>query len=370
MSITTFTPPPHQTALTVNEHDEVTIWDSAPCPTLPADQVYVRVKAVGLNPSDTKMRGQFATPYAFLGTDYAGTVVAVGSAVTHIQVGDRVYGAQNEMCPRTPDQGAFSEYTITRGRIWAKIPEGWSFEQAAALPAGISTAGLALKLLGLPLPDPKATTILAHPKPMYVLVYGGSTATATIVMQMLRLYGYLSLSINHLYSNATCSPHNFDLVKKNGAEQVWDYRGADLAQTIRTYTKNNLRYALDCITNVESTTFCFGAIGRAGGRYVSLNPFPEHAATRKMVTADWTLGPTIFGEGSTWPAPYGRPGSEEDQAFGEELWRVVAKLVEDEKLVHHPLQVMLGGFEEIKQGMELVRTGKLSGEKIVVRFQG
>lgn len=247
----TFTLPPHQTALTVDEHDKVTIWDVAPCPSLPPDQVCVRVEAVALNPSDTKMRGQFATPYAFLGTDYAGTVVAVGSQVTHIQVGDRVYGAQNEMCPRTPDQGAFSQYTVTRGRIWATVPEGWSFEQAASLPAGISTAGLAMKLLGLPLPDPNATTAPALPKPVYVLVYGGSTATATIVMQMLRLYcclplpaspsliyvvltgGIGSISCRSGYIPiATCSPHNFDLAKKHGAEDVFDYRDAGLAQTI------------------------------------------------------------------------------------------------------------------------------------------
>nr|Q9Y7D0.1 RecName: Full=Lovastatin nonaketide synthase, enoyl reductase component lovC; AltName: Full=Lovastatin biosynthesis cluster protein C; AltName: Full=Trans-enoyl reductase lovC [Aspergillus terreus]AAD34554.1 enoyl reductase [Aspergillus terreus] len=357
-----FIPPPQQTALTVNDHDEVTVWNAAPCPMLPRDQVYVRVEAVAINPSDTKMRGQFATPWAFLGTDYAGTVVAVGSDVTHIQVGDRVYGAQNEMCPRTPDQGAFSQYTVTRGRVWAKIPKGLSFEQAAALPAGISTAGLAMKLLGLPLPSPSADQPPTHSKPVYVLVYGGSTATATVTMQMLRLSGYIPI--------ATCSPHNFDLAKSRGAEEVFDYRAPNLAQTIRTYTKNNLRYALDCITNVESTTFCFAAIGRAGGHYVSLNPFPEHAATRKMVTTDWTLGPTIFGEGSTWPAPYGRPGSEEERQFGEDLWRIAGQLVEDGRLVHHPLRVVQGGFDHIKQGMELVRKGELSGEKLVVRLEG
>jgi NADPH:quinone reductase-like Zn-dependent oxidoreductase len=182
---TTFTLPLKQRALTVNDHDEVTIWDDAPCPKLPADQVYIRVEAVALNPSDTKMRGNFATPWAFLGTDYCGTVVAVGSEITHIKVGDRVYGAQNEMCPRTPDQGAFAQYTITRGRIWAKVPDNWTTEAAAALPAGISTAGLALKLLDIPLPYTSA----AKPSKMtYVLVYGGSTATATITMQFLREY--------------------------------------------------------------------------------------------------------------------------------------------------------------------------------------
>lgn len=182
-----FVPPSRQTALTVNHQDEVTLWDEAPCPALPRDQVYVRVEAVAVNPSDTKMRGQFATPFAFLGTDYAGTVVAVGDAVgddLDVKVGDRVYGAQNEMCPRTPDQGAFSRHTVTRGRIWAKVPDSWSTEAAASLPAGISTAGLAMKLLGLPLPYTSETK---PAKKTYVFVYGGSTASATIAMQLMVL---------------------------------------------------------------------------------------------------------------------------------------------------------------------------------------
>lgn len=180
----TFVPPLKQKALTVNHHDEVTLWDEAPCPILPEDQVYVRIDAVAINPSDTKMRGQFATPFAFLGTDYAGTVLAVGDSVLDVKVGDRVYGAQNEMCPRTPDQGAFSQYTITRGRIWAKVPDSWSIEAAASLPAGVSTAGLAMKLLGLPLPY---TNEAGPAKKTYVLLYGGSTATATIAMQFMKL---------------------------------------------------------------------------------------------------------------------------------------------------------------------------------------
>lgn len=218
---TTFVQPSKQRAMTVNNDDEVIIWDDAPCPALPADQVYVRVDAVALNPSDTKMRGAFATPWAFLGTDYCGTVVAVGSEVTDTKVGDRVYGAQNEMCPRTPDQGAFAQYTITRGRIWAKVPDHWTTEAAASLPAGISTAGLALKLLGIPLPY---TSDARPSKTTFVLVYGGSTATATITMQFLRESGYVPIAV--------CSPHNFELARRNGAEQVFDYRDAQWADKI------------------------------------------------------------------------------------------------------------------------------------------
>ncbi len=136
----------------------------------------------------------------------------------------------------------------------------------------------------------------------------------------------------------------------------------------KEYTKNNLRYALDCITTVESTSFCFAAIGRAGGRYVSLDPFAPHTATRPTVKTDWVLGPSIFGDGSTWPDPYGRPPSEEIRAYGEKLWTLAQKLVNDGKLRHHPVRLLEGGLHGVLEGMELVRSGKISGEKCVVRL--
>lgn len=177
-----FTPPATQKAVVLDDKDQPLIRDEAPCPKLPPDQVLVRTDAVALNPSDTKMRGGFAIPYGTLGADYAGTVVAMGSDVTGIAVGDRVCGAQNIMFKTTAEQAAFAEYNVTRGKTWMKIPDFWSTEAAASLPVGISTAGLAMKLLGIPLPGEPAA------EPATVLVYGGSTATATIAMQLIRLY--------------------------------------------------------------------------------------------------------------------------------------------------------------------------------------
>jgi len=192
-------PPATHKAVVINEKYEPVIWDAAPCPALPADQVLVRTEAV-------------------MGSDWAGTVVAVGSEVKHVVVGDRVCGAQNEMCGLTPAWGAFGEYNVTRGRAWMKIPASLNIEAAASLPVGISTAGLAIRLLGLPLPDKPVE------KAAYVLVYGGSTATATIAMQLLRLAGLIPI--------ATCSPKNFELAKGNGAEEVFDYHDKDVAQKI------------------------------------------------------------------------------------------------------------------------------------------
>ncbi|KAK1513229.1 enoyl reductase [Colletotrichum tamarilloi] len=99
-----FVPPTTQKAIVINGKDEAVIWDEAPCPKIPADQVMVRVEAVGLNPSDTKIRGAFATKFGILGTDFAGTVVAVGDEVNNISVSDRVFSAQNEIYGTTPKQ--------------------------------------------------------------------------------------------------------------------------------------------------------------------------------------------------------------------------------------------------------------------------
>jgi NADPH:quinone reductase-like Zn-dependent oxidoreductase len=153
----------------------------APCPALRSDQVYIRTEAVAINPSDTKMRGEFITPFGIFGADYAGTVIAVGSDVKDVNVGDRVSGAQHSMHARMLDYGAFGQYNVSNGPVWMKLPPSMSTEAGASLGAGISTAGLAVRALGLPLPDAPTN------KPTRVLVYGGSTATGTIAIQLLKL---------------------------------------------------------------------------------------------------------------------------------------------------------------------------------------
>lgn len=153
----------------------------APCPPLGPDQVYVRTEAVAINPSDTKMMGQFVVTNALFGADYAGTVIAVGDNVDGVEIGDRICGAQHSMYAKTPCHGAFGQFNVTNGDVWLKLPPSWTTEAGATMGAGISTAGLAIRALGLPLPDEPRKA------PTRVLVYGGSTATGTIAIQLLKL---------------------------------------------------------------------------------------------------------------------------------------------------------------------------------------
>src|SRR5260370_35751994 len=72
-----------------------------------------------------------------LGTDYAGTVEAVGKTVTDFQPGDQVFGGGT---------GAFAEYKMaSAGGALARLPAGGSFEHAGTLAVAATTALQALR---------------------------------------------------------------------------------------------------------------------------------------------------------------------------------------------------------------------------------
>lgn len=93
------------------------------------NEVRVRNKAIGLNYIDTYFRGGLYPISNFpsgLGTEAAGEIEAVGSAVTHLQVGDRVAHAGGPL-------GAYSDVHVLPANVLVKLPEAISFEQAAAV---------------------------------------------------------------------------------------------------------------------------------------------------------------------------------------------------------------------------------------------
>lgn len=101
-----------------------------------------------------------------------------------LKVGDRVCGSADGMSKARPLGGAFAEYVSLPGDLALKIPEGMSFETAAALGTALASAGMAL-FYSLKIPY----TLLDKPseKPFPVLIYGGSSATGTMALQLVKL---------------------------------------------------------------------------------------------------------------------------------------------------------------------------------------
>ncbi|MFC3126013.1 zinc-binding alcohol dehydrogenase family protein [Pseudoroseomonas globiformis] len=119
--------------------DERSLQDiELPIPELRPYDILVKVAAISVNPADVKVRASATPPagtHRILGYDAAGTVEAVGSAVTGFAVGDEVFYAGSIDRP-----GTYAEYHAVDARIAARKPASLSFAEAAALPLTSLTA--------------------------------------------------------------------------------------------------------------------------------------------------------------------------------------------------------------------------------------
>lgn len=174
-------------------------------PRLRDDYILVKTVAVALNPADWQNLDEdfeSGTPPLLLGNDAAGIIEAVGDNVTkRLKKGDRVIccvhgGTICQMSSKSdslakslpvnvtyPEDGAFAHHIQARGDIAIRIPSHLSFTEAATLPGGLLTVALGLyKHLRLPFPPAKVAS-----KP-WLLVYGGSSASGTLVIQFAKLF--------------------------------------------------------------------------------------------------------------------------------------------------------------------------------------
>jgi NADPH:quinone reductase-like Zn-dependent oxidoreductase len=187
-------------------------------PTPKADELLVRVHAASVNPLDWHyMTG---SPYIMrlgaglgaptdprMGVDFAGTVEAVGSTVTHFKPGDEVFGGRD---------GAFAEYlTVREARAVALKPSNVSFEQAAAVPIAGITALQALR---------DQAHVHAGQK---VLINGASGGVGTFAVQIAKSFGAEVTGV--------CSTRNLDMVRSIGADHVIDYTREDFTKGAQHY---------------------------------------------------------------------------------------------------------------------------------------
>jgi len=211
----------------------------------PADDgVLVRVRASSANPVDLfaltpvahMQRGLKA---AVMGTDFAGTVEAVGKNVSDFEPGDDVFGG---------GRGAFAEYlAISEQGAMARKPAGVPFDQAGAVTVAGSTALQALRDHG------------RVQRGQRVLVNGASGGVGTFAVQIARSFG--------AEVTAVCSTRHVELVRSIGAQRVIDYTTDD-------FTLGGERYDLmldvagnrswsECMRVLESDATYVG-VGAAG----------------------------------------------------------------------------------------------------------
>ena len=191
------------------------------------DDVLVRVRAVAVTRADcaTREANQRSGPaislisraisgfrrprQPILGSEFAGEVAEVGSAVTEFRVGDRVFGSTGFRF------GACAEFLRVKesARI-AQMPAGMRFEDAAAIPDGALNSLWCLRGANLK-------------KRQSILIYGASGAIGTAGVQLAR---YFEADVT-----AVCNTKNVELMRSLGADRVIDYTKEDFTQNGEKY---------------------------------------------------------------------------------------------------------------------------------------
>ena len=324
-----------------------------PLPKPRSKFVGVKVNTVALNPTDWKHIKGMNKPGLLVGCDFAGTVEKTGEGYeTKWNVGDRICGFVHGGNSLNPEDGAFAEHIVAGADLAFPIPDHWTDEQACTFPLGALTCGQGLfQELGLATPDKPTSS--SEP----VLIYGGSTATGALGIQLLKLSGYKVIT--------TCSPRNFDYVKSLGADAAFDYSSPDCAEQIKKAAGGKLMYAWDCIALADKSVPICAAALESGGHYASL--LPQEKFPRDDVSNASTLLYSVYGEPVDKPF-FKTKGKPEDYEFGVKFAKILRNLIKEDKIKVHKPKVMEGGINGILEGLDLLQNDKVSGEKLVYKL--
>ncbi len=194
-------------------------------PKISGRDILVAVKAVAVNPVDTKIRRNVqpqGDEPKVLGWDAAGVVLETGPDVTLFKPGDEVWYAGDLTRP-----GTNSEYHLVDERIVAKKPESLTFQEAAALPLTSLTAWeLLFDRLAIA-PTDKGT----------LLITGAAGGVGSVLVQLAR-------KLTNLTIIGTASrPDSVTWILNNGAHHVIDHN-KDMALQLKDLNIDEVDYVI------------------------------------------------------------------------------------------------------------------------------
>ncbi|MCI4068099.1 NADP-dependent oxidoreductase [Dickeya dianthicola] len=317
-------------------------FDDLDYPSPGADEILVKVCAVGLNPIDNMIpTGMFKPVLHFklpatLGSDLAGVVVAVGTRVTRFIPGDEIFASIFDR-----EIGSLAEFAVVPESLAAIKPANLDFVQAASLPMVSLTSWQALTERANLLPGQK------------VFIPAGSGGIGSFAIQLAK---YLGAKVG-----TTTSSVNVEWVNRLGADEVVDYKKQEFENVLSGYD-----IVLGTVRGdaIEKST----QILKPGGKIISLIG-PLDAAFAQARGLNFLLR-FVFGlmsrkiirltkkRGLAYSFLFVRPD-------GAQLTQI-SKLIEAEHII--PVIDKVFPFEATKDALDYLAGGHAKG-KVVVKIQ-
>lgn len=302
----------------------------------------VEVHAVGLNPIDNMIPTGMFKPVvklrlpAVMGSDLAGIVHEVGSAVTRFKPGDAVFASVFDL-----GTGSLAEFVAVPEHVAAPKPANLSFVQAASVPMVGLTAWQALKERAGIRPGHK------------LFIPAGAGGIGSLAIQLAKHFGATV--------GTTTSTGNIPLVRALGADEIVDYKQQAFEQHLSGY---------DLVLGTLRGAEIEKAIGilKPGGQLVSLTgPLDAAFARSRGLNAllqfvFWLMSFKVRRLAARRQVAYSFLFMRPDGAQLAELGR----LLETQRL--QPVIDLVFPFEQSRQALDHLAQGRAKG-KVVVRLQ-
>ncbi|MEX1118204.1 MAG: SDR family NAD(P)-dependent oxidoreductase [Terrimicrobiaceae bacterium] len=300
-----------------------------PTPCGPTE-VEIEVKAAGMNFRDVlKALALYPAETAdarIFGDEVAGIVTSVGSGVTHVAPGDRVFGLA---------VFGLATHSLARSGDVLPMPEGLTFEEAATLPVVFMTSWHALKTV-------------AHVQPgEQVLVHAGAGGVGMAAIQ-------IALHLGAEVIATAGSPIKRSLLETLGVKHVIDSRRGDFAEAVMEITNGR---GVDIVLNslaseaIPMGLACLAEFGRfieIGKRDIYQNSRIPLWPLRKNASFHVVAMDAIFGG---------------DEGRTRDLLKIIADMVDQKAL--HPLPFRSFPACRIDSAFRLMAQGKNTGKMIV-----
>jgi NADPH2:quinone reductase len=262
--------------------DVVTV-EELPAPPLSADQVRVRIAAAAVNFPDVLLvadKYQMSVPPPFVpGSEFAGTVDAVGEGVDAFAPGDRVFGSTLV--------GAFAEEVVVAAGSLTRTPDGVEDGAAAAFGVAHRTAFHVLR----------SVARLQSGEELVVLGGGGGVGLATV-----QLGALLGASVTAVAS----SDEKLDVAKQHGATTLINHRSGDLRQALREAKPGGVDVVVDPVGG-DLAEPALRAL-RWGGRFVTVGyasgTIPRIPLNLVMLKGTQIVGFQMLGFATNAPEEY------------------------------------------------------------------
>lgn len=230
-------------------------------PAAKADEILVKVHAVGVNPADWKIRDGAGERLGLklpliLGGDIAGTVEAVGIGVEEFKQGDAVYGITVSSL-----SGGYAKYAVAKPDAIAPKPDSLDFENAASIPIAVLTAWQAM------------FDVANLRSGQRILITGASGGVGSMAVQLAKAKGAIVIG--------TASGRNQQFVRDLGADEFVDYTAQPFEEVVK-----NVDVVFDTVGG-DTCERAFQTLKKGGFLVSAVEPQAQEKAKEFGVQGSW-----------------------------------------------------------------------------------